>query len=78
MVATCAEQRVTASDADFTRARTLLAIVTVLWALPALIGALASRRRSEPSVGYAIAAAVIVALGAIVAARLSSPELCLS
>jgi hypothetical protein len=78
MVNTCDEQGVTADDADFVTARTVLVVITLVWATPALIGYLHARRHRHPAIGYLVLASILLAIGAWATITLSSGELCLS
>ena len=78
VVNTCPEQRITADDADFVTARTILGVATLIWAGPAIVGFVHARRHRQPASGYLTLAAALLVIGGVVTVGLSSGELCLS
>ncbi len=78
IVNTCDEQGVTADDAEFVTARTVLVVLTVVWATPALVGYLHAKRHHRRAIGYLVLAAILLAIGVWATVRLSSGDVCLS
>lgn len=77
-VNTCPEQGITAQDARFGVARSILVVATVVWAAIPLLGARYARRRNTSHLGFLFAAGTIALLGLAATVTLSSGELCLS